>query len=430
MVEIEELVEKLKWEIEFVNDIFPDIVQEALSTASSDIDLFEDSGDELLTLDGAFTCTRAAMDAFLNELISLFPLRDLPFFSYVASEIKWIAGKLRRDADGEADFARISKAWLSSRDGEIRLFDPLDAYNVSTSIRDTNDIADRLAESGPWRRFGFDDGILDRLEALKEKTPNFAEVIDYLMDAVSLAKRYNKPVRVAPILVVGEPGIGKSYFSDQLSRTMGVPLTRVAVDNLQIGTDIAGMSYAYSKSTPGAVFRVLTENDHVSPLVILDELDKVWDNWGYGDPLGPLHNLLEPATARVFQDASFPVPIDASHVIWIATANELSRIPATLRSRFEIFKIASPDEDQLDAILSEICREIAGRYPGVTFDENVIPLLRGKTPREQRKVLDRAVARASRYGEDRITAWHVRTIMSHQKIEPKLQVVGEPTGYL
>ena len=55
MEEIEKLVTKLKWEVEFLNDAFPDIVKEALDTASTDVDLFEDDGDELLTLDGAFT---------------------------------------------------------------------------------------------------------------------------------------------------------------------------------------------------------------------------------------------------------------------------------------------------------------------------------------------------------------------------------------
>lgn len=430
MDEIEELVKKLKWELEFLTGAFPDMVQEALATASTDIDLYEEDGDELLTLDSAFTLSRAAMDAFLDELISLFPLRELPFFSYAAGDVKWIAGKLRRDADSDGDFEIISTAWLATNDDEVRLFEPLDAYNVSMSIRDTREIADRLAESGPWRRIGFDNGVLDRLEDLKERTPNFTEVIDCIQDAVSLSVRYKRPVSVVPILMVGEPGIGKSYFTDQLSSTLSVPLTRIAVDNLQIGTDIAGMSYAYSKSTPGEVFRVLTENNHASPLVILDELDKAPLNWGYGDPLASLHNLLEPVSAKVFRDASFPAQIDASHVIWVGTANELLRIPMTLRSRFEIFKIASPNTDQLDAILGEICREISCRYPGMAFDEDVIPLLLSKTPREQRKVLDRAVARASRYGDDRVSVLHVKQVMGLAKAGPKLQVVGEPTGYL
>lgn len=66
------------------------------------------------------------------------------------------------------------------------------------------------------------------------------------MDVVSLPKRFDRPTHVLPILVVGEPGIGKSYFTDQLLSTLGVLLTRIVVDNLQIGTDIAGMSLSYS----------------------------------------------------------------------------------------------------------------------------------------------------------------------------------------
>lgn len=310
------------------------------------------------------------------------------------------------------------------------LFQPVDAQKISISVAATESIAERLAKSGPWRRYGFDSGIMDRLEDLKVKTPNFVEVLDCIMDAMSLAVRYTRPIRVVPILMVGEPGIGKSYFTDQLSTAMTVPLSRIAVDNLQIGSDIAGMTFSYSRSSPGAVFRVLTEENHISPLVILDELDKAPANWGYGDPLGPLHNLLEPASAKVFKDASFPMPIDASHVIWIATANSLGSIPPTIKDRFEVFKVIPPSADQYDAVLSEIYKELMSRYTNVTFDEGIVRALRGMTPRDQRKLSDRAVARASRLGDDRVGVWHVRQVMGHEEPRPKLGIVKEPTGYL
>ena len=75
---------------------------------------------------------------------------------------------------------------------------------------------------------------------------------------------------------------------------------------------------------------MLSEQNHISPLVILDELDKAEVSYR-GDPLNPLHNLLEPVSAREFRDESISMPIDASHVIWIATANYLGKIP--LRAR-------------------------------------------------------------------------------------------------
>jgi len=417
MVEIEKLVARLKWEIELLDEVHPQAIKDALEES------------DMADIDSVFA-SKDSLTEFLDQLYGEIPFASSVFMRTVAEQIREFSSGLKADSMSQVDFDLITELWFDETYKNAKVFEPVDAQRIVTSIRDTELLAERLAQSGPWRRFGFDNEVLDRLEDLKGRTPNFIEIIDCLMDAVSLAKRYNKPVRVAPILVVGEPGIGKSFFTDQLSQIMGIPLTRIAIDNLQIGCDIAGMSFAYSKSSPGAVFRVLTENDHASPLVILDELDKVWDNWGYGDPLAPLHNLLEPVSAKVFKDASFPMPIDASHVIWIATANSLSRVPATIRSRFEIFKVDTPSADQFDAILREICREISCRYPGVTFDEEVIPVLRGMTPREQRKLLERVVGRASRFRENRVTSWHIKQVMGRQEVQPRLQVVGQPKGYL
>ncbi|EQD30238.1 ATPase central domain-containing protein, partial [mine drainage metagenome] len=204
----------------------------------------------------------------------------------------------------------------------------------------------QLISSGPFRRFSFPEDTLEKLEKLKPKVGNFAHVVEHVMDAISLSFRYHKPIKITPILVVGEPGIGKSYFTRQLAGSLGVPLRRVPMDNLQVGASLAGSSYIYTNSEPGAVFKVLTQEDHISPIIILDEIDKTGDNFAYGDPLSPLHNLLEPESAKLFEDASCNLRINASHVIWIATANYIDKIPATIRSRFDIFEIRSCGDEE------------------------------------------------------------------------------------
>ena len=167
MVEIEELVNKLKWELTFLNDAFPDMVREALDIASADLGLLEVNGDETLTLDGAFTQSRAGMEAFLNNLSPLFHLVDSPFSGPVSRSVMWITGKLGRDAN----FERISNAWLATRDDEIGLFEPVDVDNVALSIRGTQEIADKLVKAGPRRRFGFDCEVPGSLENLKDELP-------------------------------------------------------------------------------------------------------------------------------------------------------------------------------------------------------------------------------------------------------------------
>ncbi len=411
-------IKKLKWQLQFLETEYPEAVKAALM------------GVEKSIIDDVFLADTATLVEFLDNVDGELPYRTDPFTHSISEQIRVLSNSLKNEVTSDGGFQKIAEAWFGN-DGVagVRLFDMAEARKVATSIAGSGAIAERLAESGPWRRTGFDDGILNRLELLKGKTPNFSEVIDCIMDAVTLAVRYNRPIRITPIVMVGEAGIGKSFFTDQLSQVMGVPLTRIAVDNLQIASDLAGMSFAYAKSSPGAVFRVLTEESHISPLVILDELDKVPLNWGYGDPLGPLHNLLEPVSAKVFKDGSFPVPIEASHVIWIATANSLAPIPSTILSRFEVYKVGKPSTDQFDTILSEICRELENQYPGVSIKDEVNKVLHGKTPREQRQLLQRAIARAIRLGDDCVSDWHVNEVMGHGKPRRRLRVV-RGSGYL
>lgn len=193
---------------------------------------------------------------------------------------------------------------------------------------------------------------------------------------------YQRPIRVAPVLLVGPPGIGKTYFTDQLAKNLEIPIRRIAMDNFQTGAALAGSSYIWSNREVGEVFRGLVEGDHASPLVILDEIDKANDTFRHhgADSLSALHNLLEPASAKYFKDASFPLSIDASHIISIATANDISKIPETLLSRMDVFEIKEPTSEQYREILEQICWELAEEYPDSSFDDGILDAHAGKHP--------------------------------------------------
>ena len=285
-------------------------------------------------------------------------------------------------------------------------------------------IVQQLTLTGPYRRFTFEKETIAKLYELREASPNFVEVTERIIDAVSLATRYSKPIRITPILVVGEAGIGKSHYSVELSRCLGVPIKRIAMDNVQEGAGLAGSSFIYLNSQPGEVFKVLTEKDHLSPLVILDELDKARVS-DHGDTLSPLHNLLEPVSAKHFRDGSVGLPIDASSVIWIATANYLGRIPQTLVSRFEVFEISSSGQNAKAAILAGICEELKKEYPDIEFSDKVLDALVDKTPREQRQLMERALSRAARLEEAIVCLDHLEQVAP--KVKPKPRRV---TGYL
>ena len=421
---VEEMLEaitgmkKLKWQIELLEAICPDAVRAALEWM------------EVTSVEELFAGRIPTFVLFLEHLCGEIHMVSDTVVQAIAQDVQTLIGVIGRDVHTSADFHQLAKAWRAGEDADgIELYSMAEVQKLASSLKTSEVVARKLVKNGPWRRSGFGSEVIDQLEALKGRTPNFAEVIDAVIDAVTLCKKFQRPVRVTPILVVGEPGIGKSHFTTELAKCLGVPKTRISVDNLQIGADLAGQTHAYVNSSPGELFRILADESHISPIVILDELDKAPKNWGHGDPLGPLHNLLEPGSARVFRDANFPVEINASHVIWIATANTLERIPKTILSRFEAYKIAAPDPELFDGILREICQEFVNEYSGLVIDsDGVAKVLAGMTPREQRQLLQRAVARAIRVGDESVTDSHVMAVMGHQAV--RQMPVLEPTGYL
>nr|WP_276978220.1 AAA family ATPase [Ferrimicrobium acidiphilum] len=322
------------------------------------------------------------------------------------------------------------------REGFMRLLDPhsligFEQRGIANPDRDLchkTTIAN-LVKTGPYRKYTFEQDVLEKLSELRSTVPNFTNVTDRVIDAVNLAMRYHKPIQITPILLAGEPGIGKSHYTAELSKCLGVPLARVAIDNLQVGAALAGSSYIYSNSESGEVFKVLSEQCHISPLVVLDEIDKAQASSHEGDPLSPLHNLLEPVSAREFRDASVPIPIDASHVIWVATANYLERIPSAIKSRFEIFEAGEQSEETKKLILRSICKELQMEYAGIEFSEEVLGILVDKTPREQHQLLQRALARTVRLDETVVALEHLIAVFPGIKL-PEVVKVKRCLGYL
>ncbi len=148
-------------------------------------------------------------------------------------------------------------------------------------------------------------------------------------DMADRAQAARKPLQIDPILLVGGPGIGKSYFATEVSAALGLPSHRLQMDNAQSGGQLAGSAAMWSNTKTGIVFDALAFGDHVSPVIVLDEIEKAPRNQ-HQDPVAALHGLLEPITAKTFQDASFPLTLDARFIVWVP---DVSRAAHRARTR-------------------------------------------------------------------------------------------------
>ena len=244
-----------------------------------------------------------------------------------------------------------------------RLLAALGGVDISSSDSDQKrrltKTINRLIELGPDRALATPGPAWQgEIEELSERFPNFSSAIsDVILPSLAISAAGGKS-RPAPLLLVGPPGVGKSYFAEMLGEMLQVPMAKVDMASATIGATLGGLAIHWSNSGPGEVFKTLAFGRGevravANPLIFLDELDKVGKNMQY-DPLGPLYSLLE-SSAKRFEDESLPgVQINASYIRWILCANEASPIPKPILSRVHVVHVREPSNVELIQIRMRI----------------------------------------------------------------------------
>lgn len=317
----------------------------------------------------------------------------------------------------------------------VRLFDPTirPAKSLSTERgvgRRQEEILTALREKGPFRFIGAQAGpdLAERLGSLRVSHPNFLEAVDHLLQEEALARHRNTGICGIKLLLHGAPGVGKTDFSLRVADILRVNYAVVSMSSAQAGAALAGSEQYWSNSQPGDVWEALVMGREdtpaqANPLFLLDEIDKARGHGG--DPLGALFQLLEEGSARVFADKSVPwLPIDASHVNWVATANSLDEVHPAILSRFTVIEPTPLTQEQrygivqrlYSAMLAEF--DLGGRLDLVLHDDD-LERLAGDSVRDAKRRLREAIARALLQGSGQVCI---------QDAPPKQQRV--PIGFI
>src|SRR5213075_2707704 len=127
------------------------------------------------------------------------------------------------------------------------------------------------------------------VDELHETSPNFTNVVDDLRKYLALAIAGNEAVQFTPILLLGEPGLGKTYFAKKLAESLGTGFEFVSMSSLTAGWILSGASAQWHNARPGKVAKTLIEGDYANPVVVLDEVDKAGGDARY-DPMGALRS--------------------------------------------------------------------------------------------------------------------------------------------
>lgn len=338
---------------------------------------------------------------------------------WVACDPEW-SGPVLKIIDGNATEAAYKKR-QNGPHGQNLPFnnDERRAGHIVTVLRSRGEYRKLQPIHGYWRE------MLDELEA---SFPNFAEVVDYLRAMYALAEKADGVPRLTPMLLNGEPGSGKSYFAEQFAKAYGSGYLVTHMETAQNNAGLSGSAEYWNNTKPGEVFNLLVDGDFANPVICIDEIEKAIS--GDYDPLSSLYGLLEPGTSRAFRDLSYPwlPPLDASRIIWIATANDADLLTAPILDRCRRFEIDRPSEQQARDLVKRIYRELMAEQPatvaGMVLTNPAVDALAEYSPRRVKQLLGEALGRSILAGRRRILA---RDIPASQEM-PVINV--RPIGFL
>ncbi len=268
---------------------------------------------------------------------------------YLQEQLKHIKKELGQDEENELKDikTKIAKLKLPKEvaekcQSEISKLEKMNLFSSEANvIRNYLDWIIKL----PWHKATKSNITLEKSQQILDKN-HYAlnKIKDRILEFIAVQMKTGGSK--GPILcLVGAPGVGKTSLAKAIADSLQRHYVKVSLGGVRDEAEIRGHRRTYIGSMPGRIIQSMKKSKVVNPLMLLDEIDKMSYDMR-GDPSSALLEVLDPEQNQNFSDHYLEVDYDLSKVMFVATANNVSGIPAPLRDRMEIIRLSGYTEDE------------------------------------------------------------------------------------
>ena len=219
---------------------------------------------------------------------------------------------------------------------------------------------------------------------------------------------------------MGPPGVGKTSVAASIARALGRKYARVSLGGMHDEAEIRGHRKTYVGAMPGRIVSALINAKAENPVIVLDEIDKMSNNFR-GDPTSALLEVLDPEQNKSFRDNFMEIPIDLSETLFIATANSYDGIPAPLLDRMEIIELSTYTDTEKLAIAKnhlvpkQLKRNGMNKKLFRITDGGILALIKGYTREAGVRNLEREIASLIRKSAKKIAETDIKSVRITEK---------------
>ena len=277
----------------------------------------------------------------------------------------------------------------------------------------------------PWNTYTKERVSVDAARKVLEKDHfGLEKVKERILETIAV-RQMNPEGKGQIICLVGPPGVGKTSIAISVAKALNRKLARLSLGGVRDEADIRGHRKTYIGSMPGRIVEAISRSGSMNPLLLLDEIDKLGNDYR-GDPASALLEVLDSEQNVSFRDHFLEIPVDLSKVMFITTANTTDTIPRPLLDRMEVIQLSSyTDEEKLQIarrhLLPKQLDEHGLKKGCVRISDDVLrAIIRDYTRESGVRLLERRLAAICRKADMRILSDSVKRITVTENDLPKL----------